>query len=151
MAKWPGNAKLQRTTFGKLTRSELMGRVRSKGNKTTENRFASILRKEGITGWRRHLPLPGNPDFVWRAAKLALFLDGCFWHGHACRNVSPKTNAALWRTKITKNKMRDRQINRRLRAGGWIVLRIWECRLAKVPDKCLLRVRNGLKLDLHSN
>jgi DNA mismatch endonuclease Vsr len=81
MAKWPGDAKTQQTTFGRLTRSELMARVRSRGNKTTENRVASFLRKEGIIGWRRHLPLPGNPDFAWHAAKVALFLDGCFWHG----------------------------------------------------------------------
>jgi len=137
MAKWPGDAKTQQTTFGRLTRSELMARVRSRGNKTTENRVASFLRKEGIIGWRRHLPLPGNPDFAWHAAKVALFLDGCFWHGHTCRNVSPKTNTALWRNKIAKNKLRDRQITKRLRTNGWKVIRIWECQI----DEAYLRAR----------
>ena len=146
MAPWPGNANLEQTTFGRLTRSELMARVRSRGNKTTEERFAAILRKGGINGWRRHQRLPGHPDFVWRTAKLALFLDGCFWHGHPCRNTVPKTNAAIWRKKIAKNRARDRRVNKELRDDGWTVVRIWECQLGGKLDKYLTLVRERLRL-----
>jgi DNA mismatch endonuclease, patch repair protein len=139
-----GNPNLQPTTFGGLTRADLMSRVRSKGNKTTEKLFATFLKKAKITGWRRHQALIGKPDFVWRSAKLALFLDGCFWHGHACRNTSPKTNAAIWRNKFAKTRIRDRRITTRLRANGWTVVRIWECELATGPEKCLTRVRRSL-------
>jgi DNA mismatch endonuclease, patch repair protein len=142
MSVWPGNARLERTTFGRLTRAQLMSRVRSKGNKTTEERFAAMLRRGRISGWRRHRRLLGSPDFVWRKAKLAVFLDGCFWHGHKCRNTSPKTNAAAWRSKITKNRLRDRMVSRRLRADGWTVIRIWECQLRAAPDKVVTLVRS---------
>lgn len=145
MMKWPGNPHLEETTFGQLTRSELMARVRSKGNKTTEQRFASMLRKARISGWRRHHRLLGNPDFVWPSARLAIFLDGCFWHGHACRNTTPKTNASNWRRKISGNRFRDRKTNRRLRYRGWTVIRIWECELRAKPEKCIALVQSKLK------
>lgn len=67
--------------FTKKKRSQIMAAVRSTGNRTTELRLASILRANGITGWRRHQPLPGKPDFVFRRERLAVFADGCFWHG----------------------------------------------------------------------
>lgn len=146
MTTWPGDAKRQRTTFGKLTRAELMARVRSRGNKTTEERFTAILGRERITGWRRHQSLFGNPDFVWRSRRLAVFLDGCFWHGHTCRNLSPRTNARVWTRKIEKNKARDRLVNRRLRASGWIVLRIWECELETKRHRWLRFLRNAVDI-----
>jgi DNA mismatch endonuclease, patch repair protein len=144
MVSWPGNAKSQKTTFGRLTRSELMARVRSKGNKTTEERFAGMLRRERITGWRRHQQVPGNPDFIWRAAKIALFLDGCFWHGHNCRNTLPKTNALMWCDKVKKNKARDRKVTKRLRAEGWTVVRIWECQIRGKGSKYLAFIRSQM-------
>ena len=78
------------TDFGGLTRSQLMSRIRSKGNATTEQTMVALLRKHGLSGWRRHYPVAGRPDFVWRQERVALFLDGCFWHGHGCgRNLVP--------------------------------------------------------------
>jgi DNA mismatch endonuclease (patch repair protein) len=148
MPVWPGNASLEQTTFGGLSRAELMARVRSRGNRTTEERFASLLRKARIAGWRRHQRLPGNPDFIWRGAKVAVFVDGCFWHGHGCRNTVPKTNARLWRAKVTKTKLRDHKISNRLRAKGWTVVRIWECELRRNPDKYVARVQNQLERSL---
>ena len=145
MSRWPGNAEKQRTTFGGLSRGQLMSRVRSKGNETTEKRLASLLRKSGFSGWRRHQPLPGRADFVWRKAKVAVFVDGCFWHGHNCgRNVTPKTNAKAWEDKINRNKARDRKTTRLLRQVGWTVVRIWECELRKSSDRCLSRIRKAL-------
>lgn len=145
MSRWPGDAQRERTTFGGLSRGELMSRVGSRGNETTEKRLASLLRKSGLSGWRRHQPLPGRPDFVWPKAKVAVFVDGCFWHGHDCgKNVTPKTNAKAWRDKIERNKARDRKTARLLRQKSWRVVRIWECRLAKAPDRCLSRIQRAL-------
>ncbi|MFH1970521.1 MAG: very short patch repair endonuclease [Verrucomicrobiota bacterium] len=142
MSRWPGNSQRERTTFGGLRRGQLMSRVRSTGNQTTEKRLASLLREAGLTGWRRHQFLPGRPDFVWPKIKVAVFVDGCFWHGHDCgRNVTPRTNAEAWREKIEGNQGRDRKTTHRLRQEGWKVIRIWECQLAKNPGRCVARIR----------
>jgi len=145
MSRWPGNANKQLTTFGCLTRSQLMSRVRSRGNKTTEERLATLFRKAGLHGWRRNQAIIGNPDFIWPKIKFAVFVDGCFWHGHRCgKNISPKTNARKWRDKIIGNIARDRHISHELRKRGWIVIRIWECDLAKNPTGCLSRIKRVL-------
>lgn len=145
MPRWPKPTEARSTTFGGLSRSELMSRVRSTGNKTTEVRFKMLLRQEGLRGWRRHFSLPGRPDFAWAKLKVAVFVDGCFWHGHDCgKNIKPKTNPKEWQTKIENNKRRDRRTTRKLRDGGWSVVRIWECRLAKDRKSCANRVRKIL-------
>jgi DNA mismatch endonuclease, patch repair protein len=142
MSRWPGNAQREGTSFAGLSRSELMARVRSKGNKTTEILLASLLRKAGLSGWRRHYSLLGRPDFVWQAARVAVFADGCFWHGHHCgKNINPKTNAPAWRLKIRRNRARDRKNTKLLRQNGWTVVRIWECQLATKPGACVSRIR----------
>lgn len=145
MSRWPGNSQAELTTFGGLQRGQLMSRVRSTGNKTTEKRLASFLRESGLTGWRRHQSLPGRPDFVWPKIKLAVFVDGCFWHGHNCgRNITPRTNPGAWSEKIEGNQARDRRASRLLRQKGWSVIRIWECRLAKAPSLCVSRIAKSL-------
>ena len=83
-----------------------------------------------ITGWQRGAPLPGKPDFVFRAQKIAVFVDGCFWHGCPRHGRTPKTRVAFWTAKLARNAQRDRDVTRALRAAGWAVLRIWECALA---------------------
>ena len=144
MSKWPGNATKERTTFGGLSRAQLMSRVRSKRNETTETRLAALLRKTGLRGWRRNRPLVGNPDFVWPSKRLVVFVDGCFWHGHDCgKNITPKTNAKEWRQKINGNLARDHRITRLLRRQGWRVLRIWECQLAKNPEACINKIHRA--------
>ncbi len=142
MSHWPAGANRQITTFGGLTRSQLMSRVRSRGNKTTELLAAGLFRDNGITGWRRHANVLGKPDFIWRRSRVAVFIDGCFWHGHGCgRNLTPQTNVALWRTKITTNRNRDRRHDRELKRLGWKVVRIWECSLANNQARCLDRLK----------
>jgi len=144
MGHWPGQANNQKTTFGNLSRSELMSRVRSTGNQTTETRLKILFRKEGIKGWRRHIRLPGKPDFAWPELGIVLFVDGCFWHGHNCgKNLFPKTNPEEWLSKIAGNKRRDRRVNRQLRKMGWSVLRVWECQLRE-PEFCLNRIKKAL-------
>ena len=112
-----------------------MSRVRGKGNLTTEERLASLLRKARLRGWRRHQPLPGRPDFVWYNAGLVVFVDGCFWHGHDCRrNLAPKTNAQAWKEKFERNRRRDMRTARQLRRAGWSVIRIWNVGWLKTRD-----------------
>lgn len=142
MSKWPGDARKQSTTFGTLSRSELMSLVKSTRNATTEERLASLLRRAKITAWRRHQRILGRPDFVWRESRLAVFVDGCFWHGHDCgRKLTPETNAQVWREKIERNKTRDGHVTRELRRAGWSVYRIWECELARNADRSIKRIR----------
>lgn len=141
MSRWPGNPEKERTPFGGLSRAKLMSRIGGSGNQTTEERLASLLRASGLTGWRRGLHLLGRPDFVWPNDRVAVFVDGCFWHGHTCgRNLTPKTNADIWHEKISRNRGRDRSVTRRLRDQQWKVIRIWECRLAKSPRSCVARI-----------
>jgi len=122
-----------------------MSLVKSARNATTEERLAHLLRSARITGWRRHYDILGRPDFVWRTQRLAVFVDGCFWHGHDCgRKLTPKTNARLWREKINRNKVRDQRVTRQLRRSGWSVYRIWECRLATNPESCIKKIRSLL-------
>jgi len=129
------------TTFGGLSRSALMSRIRSSRNATTELRFLALLRRRRIKGWRRNYPLTGKPDFTFPKSKVAVFLDGCFWHGHNCgRNLTPKTNALAWKAKIARNKKRDLVVTNELKKRGWKVMRIWECTLAKRPNYCANRV-----------
>jgi DNA mismatch endonuclease (patch repair protein) len=116
--------------FNKAKRSKVMAAIRSRGNKDTELKLASILRAACITGWRRHQPLPGKPDFVFARDRLALFVDGCFWHGCPKHGRQPRTNKAYWSQKLARNKARDRSVSRALRQSGWTVIRIWEHRLA---------------------
>lgn len=117
--------------FTKAKRSEIMSRVRGKGNKLTEVALARLFRANGITGWRRHYPITGRPDFAFPNHRLAVFVDGCFWHGCPKHATRPKGNKGFWRTKLEANKARDQKVNRLLRSGGWRVLRIWEHDLAK--------------------
>ena len=134
------------TPFGGLTRSQLMSKVSSRGNKTTEEKMVSLLRRYGPVGWRRHQPIGGRPDFVWRKERVALFVDGCFWHGHDCgRNLMPQTNADFWRMKIKRNQDRDQEISQFLLAKGWTVIRIWECHLRTNPEACVRKVMEAVE------
>jgi DNA mismatch endonuclease (patch repair protein) len=114
-----------KTTTIPLTRSQLMARVRGRGNKSTEEKLATLFRKAGIKGWRRHLRLPGTPDFAFPKLRLAIFVDGCFWHGCPRCYTRPGTNQPFWDKKMRDNRARDRRVTRELRARGWSVLRIW--------------------------
>ncbi|MCA2002953.1 MAG: very short patch repair endonuclease [Chloroflexi bacterium] len=118
-------------TFSKKQRSEIMKAVKSKGNKSTEIKLMELFKLRRITGWRRNYKLLGRPDFVFPKQRVALFADGCFWHGHHCRNVHPSDNAEYWRSKINRNKARDKAISKELREKGWKVVRIWECEIKK--------------------
>jgi len=110
-----------------------MAAIRSRGNKATELQLVAILRASGITGWRRHQALPGRPDFVFRRQRLAVFVDGCFWHGCRWHCRMPKSRTAFWNPKIARNKKRDRTVRVLLKSRGWRVLRFWEHELSNTP------------------
>lgn len=107
-------------------RSWIMAQIRSKGNLSTEKKLEQLFRRERLIGWRRKTDLPGKPDFVFPKQKLAIFVDGCFWHGHPTRCRLPKTNTSYWAEKILRNRLRDRIVTRSIKNRGWKVLRIWE-------------------------
>ena len=129
--------------FSKKKRSQVMAAIRSKGNKDTELKLASILRANGIKGWRRHQRLPGSPDFVFRRARLAVFVDGCFWHGCPKHGRTPDSNRSFWLRKLNRNKQRDRAVSKRLRSSGWRVLRFWAHDLGS-PEAVVRRLVSGL-------
>ncbi|MGO9245727.1 MAG: very short patch repair endonuclease [Verrucomicrobiia bacterium] len=112
--------------LSKQKRSQVMGAVHATGNRDTELRLVAILRKHRITGWRRHLNLPGKPDFAFPTVRLAVFVDGCFWHGCRWHCRMPKSRQSFWRPKLARNKARDGEVGRLLRKRGWLVLRFWE-------------------------
>lgn len=141
--------RLQRTNmadvFSKRERSRVMAAVRSRGNKETEVKLVSILRAARIFGWRRHQALPGRPDFAFPRQRLAIFVDGCFWHGCRWHCRMPKNNRQYWERKITRNVSRDRDTTRRLRDAGWRVLRIWGHSL-RFPESVTRRVISELRV-----
>jgi len=125
--------------FTKAKRSEVMSRIRGSRNKNTEIALAKLLRRNRITCWRRNQSVFGKPDFVFRQERLALFVDGCFWHGCLKHSKPPRSNQTYWRAKMIRNKARDRSVSRALRKKGWRVLRIWEHELARKNEIRLLR------------
>lgn len=117
-------------TVDKVKRSEIMRAVKPSGNKSTELKLIALFKNNGISGWRRKYPVKGHPDFVFLDRKVAIFVDGCFWHGHSCRHW-PRTNEEFWRKKIEGNTRHDLAITKRFEDRGWQVFRIWECELLK--------------------
>jgi DNA mismatch endonuclease, patch repair protein len=126
-------------------RSKIMASVRSKGNLTTELAFGKLLRAGGVRGYRKHWRVIGKPDFAWPRRKIAIFVDGCFWHGcRKCRSI-PRKNATFWKAKFAYNRSRARHVNQALTRKGWTVLRIWEHDLEHSED-VLAQVRRHLHL-----
>jgi DNA mismatch endonuclease (patch repair protein) len=123
-----------------------MAKVKSAGCKSTEVSLARLLRKEGLSGWRRGSNLEGRPDFIFPALWVAVFVDGCFWHGCPRCYRRPSSRRAYWDAKVARNKRRDKTVNRVLRKKGWRVLRIWEHEL-KDTRKLAARLRSRLCLE----
>jgi len=103
-----------------------MRAVLSKGNRSTENIFRSALKRFHIKYWRTHPKAIFSPDFIFPRKKLAIYLDGCFWHGCKRHLRLPRTNVSYWENKIFANVKRDRTNRRLLKGLGWRVIRIWE-------------------------
>ncbi|MBE7100214.1 MAG: very short patch repair endonuclease [Clostridiales bacterium] len=125
--------------FSREKRSEVMKAVKSKNTKTTELKLIKIFKELHISGWRRTYPMKGKPDFVFPKKRVVVFVDGCFWHGHDCRNIIPKENSDFWEKKRRYNKSHDEEVTKTLIAKGWNVIRIWECELKKKNRENLYR------------
>lgn len=123
-------------------RSRAMAAVRGRGNRTTELRLQMALVRSGLSGWSiQRTDLPGKPDFFFPKATLAVFVDGCFWHGCAKCGHIPKTNNAFWAAKIARNNERHRKISRLLKNKGVRTIRLWEHQLRDNLDGCIARIR----------
>lgn len=128
--------------FDKNKRSDIMSHVRSKENKSTELKLIKLFKENDIHGWRRNYNVKGHPDFVFLDKKIAIFVDGCFWHGHDCRNTRPANNSEFWKKKREHNMKHDKEITTLFESHGWIVIRIWECELQrKNIDKLSLKIK----------
>jgi DNA mismatch endonuclease, patch repair protein len=114
-------------------RSENMRNIRGQDT-SPELAARKLCREIGFSGYRIHRKeLPGKPDIVWLSRKLAIFVHGCFWHGHDCSEGirKPKSNRSYWIPKIERNQQRDAENIRNLRAAGWNVFVIWECEITE--------------------
>jgi DNA mismatch endonuclease, patch repair protein len=128
-------------TFSPAKRRSIMQAVRRQRTRPEEI-LANLLRKKGIKFRRNVDILPGKPDFYISVAELAIFVHGCFWHGHKrCLKgrSRPKTNKAYWKAKVDRNQKRDRRVQRELRALGISVYTVWECELqiSTIPTRIL--------------
>ncbi len=133
--------------LSKAQRSYNMSRIRSQGNSSTELKLISLMRQGGVKGWRRKSALCGRPDFVFPKYRIAVFVDGCYWHGCKKCSLGAKSNEDYWLAKIAGNVKRDRANARQLRKNGWTVIRIWEHDLKDRPMGCLGRIMKALTND----
>lgn len=124
-------------------RSVRMSRVRQSGT-NIELRLRHALWAEGlryrITAARS---LPGRPDLIFSSAKVAIFVDGCFWHGCPIHGTNPRSNAAFWAEKLRRNRERDQQVDDTLCAAGWQVIRLWEHEVKWDVAACVARIRDA--------
>ena len=111
-------------TRQQLTRSQQMARIGQK-NTAPELRLRRALFAQGAR-YRLHAKLPGRPDIVFTRAKVAVFVDGCFWHGCPIHGTTPKTNTSYWGPKLEENVARDKRVCRDLESMGWLPLRLFE-------------------------
>ena len=110
--------------FSKEVRSRIMRAVKSRsGIEVLPERFTGLFLRGHQSG------IPGSPDFSNKRRKIALFIDGCFWHGCPEHYRRPKSNQDYWDSKLRYNRGHDSKVNRKLRDLGWEVIRIWECQL----------------------
>ena len=127
------------------TRSAIMRAVKSRGGRSTEKRLRAALVARGLRGWRMQaVELPGKPDFVFPAQSLAIFVDGCFWHGCPKCYRRPHSRQDYWDAKIKQNPKRDARNRARLRKLGWHVMRIWEHAIASTLDGVFVRIERML-------
>jgi DNA mismatch endonuclease (patch repair protein) len=140
--------KLEGDAFGNVAPGDArrMKSVRGKNNKTTERRFRGLLIGADVRGWKvRPKGLPGSPDIYFSEARLAVFLDGCYWHAcPRCGHVA-SVNRPFWSAKLRRNQERDRQKERKLAEVGLRFIRFWEHELAGEASRCLERLRDALR------
>ena len=125
------------------TRSRVMSRIWGKDT-GPERATLLLLQEAGIDPERQARDLPGRPDFVLRDERIAIFVDGSFWHGWRFQQWRHKLSEA-WEAKIEANRLRDRRNHARLRRAGWKVIRIWDFQLKRAPLACIGRVIQAVR------
>ncbi len=120
-----------------------MARVRTR-NTAPEIALRRALYAAGLRGWRLHRPLPGRPDLAFGRARLCVFVDGAFWHGHP--NYYSGQSGEFWDRKIERNRQRDKRVNEELSKLGWRVLRLWDFEVERDPADCVRRVLEELRI-----
>lgn len=123
--------------------SHRLAQVRSKGTRP-EVLLRKLLWQNGLRGYRKHPALPGKPDLVFPRYKLAVFVDGCFWHGCPAHFKMPTHNADYWASKIDKNQQRDGSVRETLEQMDYHVLRLWEHEVKRDPEATLRKVMGAL-------
>ena len=126
-----------------LTRSEQMARIRS-GDTGPELALRRLLWREGFR-YRVRPGIPGRPDVAFISRRIAVFVDGCFWHGCPEHYATPGTNTPFWKAKISRNIARDEEVNRQLQELGWTVLRFWEHDIEGEIDSVIVAIRDALR------
>lgn len=126
-------------------RSELMSKIKGKNTKP-EVFLRKVLYQLGVRYRVNVKDLPGRPDIAIKKHKLAIFVDGEFWHGHDWENKKGqiKNNRGFWVPKIERNIQRDEEVNEQYRQMGWKVLRFWEQEIKKEPGRCIYQVLNSI-------
>ena len=127
-----------------LTRSEIMGRVKNKDSEA-ERALRSALHAEGLR-FRLHRRIEGvTVDIVFSRPRVAVFVDGCFWHGCPKHATFPKSNQDYWLPKLAENKERDKRQSRRLREAGWNVIRVWEHDCSPPAARVVTRIADACR------
>jgi len=126
-----------------------MSRIRSRDT-TPELCLRRLLWATGLRGYRLHKSLPGKPDIVYSRAKVAIFVDGCFWHGcpECGDGRAPSSNTLYWNAKRKMNQERDRRRTHELESLGWTVVRFWEHRVTKNAAKCVVQIKRLVSRNL---
>jgi len=132
-------------TFTKKKRSEIMSNIRSK-NTAVEKVIFSALRRKGVYFQKHYKKALGNPDIALPKKKIAVFIDGDFWHGYQFSKFKKRLPRKYWLKKIEDNIKRDRRNRAKLKREGWKVLRIWEHEIQKNPEKAIQKVIKFLKI-----
>lgn len=142
--------KLQDGKFNGLTpaRSRAMSSVKGRGNRSTEIRLRLALVRFGVRGWCLHPKgIPGKPDFFFPKKRVAIFVDGCFWHACPTCGHIPKTNRPFWQEKLRTTSMRDRKNTKTLRHDGIRVLRFWEHDVLLRSERCVKQIQEFVYAD----
>jgi len=141
--KQPSMRLARRTTHAPLTKSEQMARVRS-SNTDAELVLRRALWQRGLRFRVTYRTLPGSPDVAFTRWRLAVFVDGCFWHGCPVHYTLPKANRSFWKSKKARNCARDARIDGELRTRDWTVLRVWEHDVYDTIEAVVCRVLQAL-------
>lgn len=134
-------------TVSRKIRSVIMRKVRSIDNRSTERRLRSLLVRSRLHGWQvRPSGFDGKPDFVFHQKRIAVFVDGCFWHGCRMCFRQPNDHRNYWKAKVLGNQKRDRINGRRLSRSGWKVVRVWEHELTnqRQRTRAIIKVQEAL-------